>query len=139
MSSDNTKQPEPDINDVFDDIVLIEEKLTEQGYSEGFKDGQSAGNSEGFHLGYHRGSELGAELGYYYGVTTYYLQNKVDKSSKVAGILENLKVFLEEFPQTNDENCDIFELATGIRAQFRKACSFLKINGKYPEADNLNF
>lgn len=139
MSTNHTNQTEPDINDVFDDIVFIEEKLTAQGYSEGFKDGQSSGNSEGFHLGYHRGSELGAELGYYYGITTFYLNNKVEKTSKVAGILETLKVSLEEFPQTNDEICDIFELANGIRAQFRKACALLKINGKYPEADDLNF
>lgn len=139
MSTNHANLSEQDINDVFDDIVFTEEKLTEQGYSEGFKDGQSAGNSEGFHLGYHRGSELGAELGYYYGITSFYLNKKGEISSKVAGILENLKVALEEFPQTNDENCDIFELANGIRAQFRKACTFLKISGKYPEADDLNF
>lgn len=137
--SNEPSRSEPDINDLFDDIVFIEEKLTEQGYSEGFKDGQSAGNSEGFHLGYHRGSELGAELGYYYGIALFYLENKVDQTSKVAGILQNLKVLLEEFPQTNDESCDIFELANTIRAQFRKACSFLKINGKYPDANDLNF
>lgn len=139
MSANHTTETEPDINDVFDDIVFIEEKLTKQGYSEGFEDGKSSGNSEGFHLGYHRGSELGAELGYYYGVTTFHLNNKVEKSAKVAAILENLKVLIEDFPQTNDEDCEIFELADGIRAQFRKACSFLKINGKYPEADGLNF
>lgn len=139
MSASHENQPEPDINDVFDNIVFIEEKLTEQGYSEGFKDGQSNGNSDGFHLGYHRGSELGAELGYYYGITSFYLQNKVEKDSKVAGILANLKQSLEQFPQTNDENCDILELANTIRAQFRKACSLLKISGKYPEADELNF
>lgn len=139
MSTNHTNQIDPDINDVFDDIVFIEEKLTEQGYSEGFKDGQSSGNSEGFHLGYHRGSELGAELGYYYGITTFYLNSKAEKTTKVAGNLENLKILLEEFPQTNDETCDIFELANVIRAQFRKVCSLLKINGKYPEADALNF
>ncbi len=140
MSTNQENQSEVDINDVFDDIVLIEEKLTAQGYSEGFKDGQSSGNSEGFHLGYHRGSELGAELGYYYGITTFYLNNnRVEKDSKVAGILVTLKGLLEQFPQTNDENCDIFELANGIRSTFRKACTFLKISGKYPEADDLNF
>ncbi|KAG4072788.1 hypothetical protein HA402_009611 [Bradysia odoriphaga] len=139
MSANHENQIEPDINDVFDNIVLIEEKLTEQGYSDGFKDGQASGNSDGFHLGYHRGSELGAELGYYYGITTFYLQNKAEKGSKVAGVLVNLKQSLEEFPRTNDEDCDIFELANAIRAQFRKACSLLKINGKYPEADDLNF
>ncbi|KAJ6646660.1 putative methyltransferase-like protein 25 [Pseudolycoriella hygida] len=128
MSTEHTNQSEPDINDVFDDIVFIEEKLTEQGYSQGFEDGQSRGNSESFHLGYHRGSELGAELGYYYGITTFYLTNKTDKSSKVTGILESLKLSIEEFPQTNDENCDIFELANGIRAQFRKACTTIMIS-----------
>lgn len=138
MSANYENQTETDINDVFDDIVFIEEKLTEKGYTEGFKDGQASGNSEGFHLGYHRGSELGAELGYYYGITTSYLL-RVEEDSKVAGILVNLKQSLEEFPQTNDENCDVFELANAIRAQFRKACSLLKINGKYPEADDLNF
>lgn len=139
MSANQEHPSDTDINDIFDEIVFIEEKLTEKGYSDGYKDGQSSGNSEGYHLGYHRGSELGAELGYYYGITTFYLNDKVKEDSKVAGVLVFLKRSIEEFPQTNDENSDIFALADAIRAQFRKACSLLKINGKYPGADELNF
>lgn len=126
-----------DINDIFDDIVLTEENHIQQGYEEGFADGISGGNTEGYHLGYHRGAELGAELGYYLGVTEVYL--KATKNEKIHTNLISIKQSIEAFPTTNDENVDIFDLASRIRAQFRKTCALLKISGKYPEADTLNF
>ncbi|KAI8038370.1 hypothetical protein M5D96_008264, partial [Drosophila gunungcola] len=52
-----------DINDLFDDIVLTEEKEARLGYEEGLKDGQEQGNEEGYKLGYAQGVSLGEELG----------------------------------------------------------------------------
>lgn len=133
--------PEPteerDINDIFDSIVLTEENLVQQGYEEGFTDGIAGGNTEGYHLGYHRGAELGAELGYYSGIVAVYLKSK--QPEKIHTALVALKHSLDAFPHTNDENCDILEVANQIRAQFRKSCALLKISGKYPEADGLSF
>lgn len=126
-----------DINDIFDDILLTEESLEQQGYDEGYSAAASAGNTEGYHLGYHRGAELGAELGYYLGVVEVY--SKTSISDKHRAVLDAVRSALLAFPSTNDEQVDIFELAGQIRAQFRRCCALLKISGKYPEADTLSF
>lgn len=40
-----------DINDVFDQILLSEERISEEGYKSGFEKGVSEGNLEAYHLG----------------------------------------------------------------------------------------
>lgn len=127
-----------DINDIFDDITFSEERISEEGYQKGVTDGQSIGNTDGYHLGYHRGAELGAELGYYYGVLKSYAnsENNTERQQKSIDLV--LKLIIE-FPRTNDEQSDILGLADTIRAQYRKTCAILKINGKYPESDQLSF
>lgn len=42
-----------DINNVFDQILLSEERITEEGYKQGFKKGVTEGNLEAYHLGKH--------------------------------------------------------------------------------------
>lgn len=128
---------ERDINDIFDDILLTEETLTKRSYAEGFSEGAAAGNPEGYHLGYHRGAEIGAEFGYYFGIAKVFA--KTETSDKITKALVTLIQQIESFPKTNDETVDIFTVADQIRAQFKKVCALLKINGKYPEADLLNF
>ncbi|XP_055312829.1 protein LTO1 homolog [Sitodiplosis mosellana] len=127
-----------DINDIFDDIALSEERINEESYQKGLTDGQSIGNTDGYHLGYHRGAELGAELGYYYGVLQSYAnrEQNTERQQKSIDLVLNL---IGEFPRTNDEEADILRLADTIRAQYRKTCAILKINGKYPESDQLSF
>lgn len=126
-----------DINKIFDEIFLTEENVTEQSYSEGFEDGIKFGNSEGYHVGYHRGAALGAEIGFYYGAIEVFLQS--EHSEKLTKIITNLKTTIEGFPVTNSKIIDILRLANDIRALFRKICSILKVNIKYPELDDLSF
>lgn len=132
---------EKDINDAFDDILLSEERLNQQGYEEGFIQGKKEGNPEGYHLGYHRGAELGAELGYYLGVVKYYvaLEGEQKPSEKINNNLQQLITLIEEFPKTNDENYDILAQADVIRARYRKTCSLLKIDSKFPDSGKISF
>lgn len=127
-----------DINDIFDDIALSEDRINEEGYQKGLTDGKSIGNTDGYHLGYHRGAELGAELGYYYGVLQSHCNNETNTERQQKSISTVLKL-IDEFPRTNDEQADILGLADSIRAQYRKACAILKISGKYPDSDQLSF
>lgn len=130
-----------DINDIFDDIVSSEEKVSEEEYQKGYDEAAAAGNMEGYHLGYHRGAELGAELGYYDGVLRAYLTaaNSTPLPEKHVKAIELCLESIAQFPKLNDEHCDILQLADNIRAQYRKACALLKISGRYPEADQLSF
>lgn len=127
-----------DVNDIFDDIVLSEDRINEEGYQKGLADGKSIGNTDGYHLGYHRGAEIGAELGYYYGTLNSYSNRKTNTEKQQQSIEAILKS-IDEYPRTNNEEADILGLADRIRAMYRKACAILKINGKFPEADTLTF
>ena len=45
------KNESMDINDVFDQILLSEERISEEGYKLGFEKGVSEGNLQAYHLG----------------------------------------------------------------------------------------
>lgn len=138
-TGNSDEQPHRDINDVFDEIVLCEDRKNTEGYEKGVADGKLAGNTDGYHLGYHRGAELGAELGYYYGILhacSVSERNKTDRQKKA---IESVLKLIDNFPRTNDDQADIFHLTDNIRAQYRKTCAILKICGKYPDADQLSF
>lgn len=129
-----------DINDVFDQIALTEETLCEQGYQEGFTRGQLATNPEGYHLGYHRGAEWAAELGYYSGLLCAYRTIAGDKSEKFQNTFHEVLRQIDTFPRHNDEETDIFAVINRIRADFKRVCSGLGINGKYPpDGHSLSF
>lgn len=127
-----------DINDIFDDIALCEDRINEDGYQKGLAEGKSIGNTDGYHLGYHRGAELGAELGYYYGILQIH-SNCSENSERQQRAIESVLKLIDNFPRTNDDQVDIIELANNIRAQYRKACAILKISSKYPDSDQLSF
>lgn len=134
----NETAEQRDINDIFDDIAAIEDRINEGSYQKGLADGKSIGNTDGYHLGYHRGAELGAELGYYYGVLQAY-SNSEQNTERQQSCIELVLKLIADFPRTNEEQADIIDLARVIRAQYRKTCAVLKINGKYPESDQLSF
>ncbi|GLV44229.1 uncharacterized protein CBL_12475 [Carabus blaptoides fortunei] len=136
--TDNVMAEVQDINQAFDDIFLCEEHLTQSAYEEGFQKGKQEGNPEGYHLGYHRGAEIGAELGYYLGVIETYLARD-NLKEKLRGSLTKIKELIESFPKINEENVDIIGKLDEIRAVYKKTCSLLKIDGKFPEADKMNF
>lgn len=136
----NREEPtHSDINDIFDEIALCEDRKNAEGYEKGVVDGKLAGNTEGYHLGYHRGAELGAELGYYYGMLQAYSNSERSATDRQQKSIESVLKLIDNFPRTNDDQVDIFNLADTIRAQYRKTCAILKISGKYPDSDQLSF
>ncbi|XP_072945147.1 probable methyltransferase-like protein 25 [Epargyreus clarus] len=127
---------EKDFNDVLEDIFLSEETQKQDSYQEGFKAGSEAGNPEGYHLGYHRGAELGRELGYYSGTVAHYLAandtSETKYSDKILAQLHKVQELIAAFPRMNSEDHDILAMAETIRAQYKKACSLLKIPATNP-------
>ncbi|KAF5273059.1 hypothetical protein FQR65_LT04801 [Abscondita terminalis] len=135
---------EKDINDIFDDILLSEECLNQEGYNEGFLSGSSKGNAEGYHLGYHRGAEVGSELGYYFGIVQNIIQtlpnndNNLQNDKKILNLLK-LRGLIESFPHHNSEDVDFLTLLDNIRTLFKKVSALFKINLPYPEASKVSF
>jgi len=115
--------PSRDINDLFDDIVLTEEKEARLGYEEGLKDGQEQGNEEGYKLGYAQGVSLGEELGKILGQVV--AQQQLKHTDKVRRSLEQLRSLIEEFPRTNDPQADIVGAVQDIRSSHRRLRALL--------------
>ncbi|XP_022197493.1 protein LTO1 homolog [Nilaparvata lugens] len=131
-----------DINDVFDDIALSEEKIVQNSFQEGLSKGVLEGEIEGFHLGYHRGSEIGSEIGFYSGFVDILISIstlKEDFPQKGIVILTKLKNLLLEFPRSNVEDCDMVQLLENIRSLYKKLCVMLKIDCRLPMKDELSF
>lgn len=120
-----------DINDIFDDIVLTEEKLSKDSYDEGFQAGVAEGNLEGYKLGYAQGINVGEELGDIYGICLGHLL--LSKSERVKKSLIQLKTSIDNFPKTNDPEADIVGDLENIRAQFKKVKAMLRLGGDSQE------
>ena len=76
-----------DINSVFDDIVLSEEKCVDRGFAEGYKEGQSRGRREGADLGRQQGQLIGTEVGFYLGFLAEFrpvYSEQTDKKSEMS-------------------------------------------------------
>lgn len=128
-----------DINDIFEDIALSEERICDDAYEKGFADGEVAGNVDGYHLGFHRGADIGSELGYYYGVLGEQKKALASHPERMVKAVDVCLELIDAFPRTNDEHVDIFAEIDKIRASYRKACALLKISSKYPGASKLSF
>lgn len=49
MKTQESKNNEMDVNDVFESILLSEERVSEEGYRKGFEIGVRDGNLEAYH------------------------------------------------------------------------------------------
>ena len=128
---------ELDINSVFDDIVLSEEKSVDRGFAEGYKEGQSRGRREGADLGRQQGQLVGTEIGFYFGFLAQfrpvYSEQTDKKSEKIKSALDKLERLCGEFPQYNTTE-GFQDKLEEIRAKFRLLCSLLKISPEVGES-----
>lgn len=130
---------ERDINDIFNDIALSEERISDEAYQEGFGEGELAGNIDGYHLGFHRGADIGTELGYYYGILSVQRKESTTFTERAIKAVDACMGLIDSYPRTNDEHVDLFAELEKIRSQYRKTCALLKISSKYPGANKLSF
>lgn len=126
-----------DINSVFEDIALSENKFTDQGFSEGIRAAENNCHSEGEELGYTKGKQIGTEIGFYAGFVEEYKQiykkPETKKEEKIVSALNKLDNLLSAFPDYNcQENFE--EKLEEIRAKFKLIGSLLKISSEF----NLN-
>ncbi|XP_013112271.2 uncharacterized protein LOC106090581 [Stomoxys calcitrans] len=110
---------ERDINDLFDDITLAEDRLVEASYNEGFAAGCQQGNKEGYRLGYAQGLQLGEELGEIFGRVVA-LQQQPKHTDRVKRCLEHLRTAIVAFPKENDPEADIIGAVETIRTLNKK-------------------
>lgn len=145
MTYSRNQAEERDINDLFDDIVLIEENCAAAGYQEGFSIGCKKGNEEGYRLGYEQGLSLGSELAEIYGKIVALQQ--VQHPEKVRRALNQLREAINKFPRENRRDADIIGSLENIRLLYKKLCVMLcSVQPSQPsaklnviEATNISF
>lgn len=125
-----------DINDLFDDIILTEERLAESSYKEGYTDGCAQGNEEGYRLGYAQGLQLGEELAEIFGRVVA-LQQQTKHTVKVKHCLEQLRECIEQFPRDNDPEADIVGAVEHIRTLNKKLLALLGRRTSTDEKTNI--
>ncbi|XP_049296381.1 protein LTO1 homolog [Anopheles funestus] len=130
-----------DINDVFEDIFLTEERIIGEHFHQGLVDGrleESVQEAEDY--GFKKGSEIGREIGFYTSiVTTIASQPEIAANEKAHSILQEVLCALEKYPHENDPAIDLVHNLQQIRSKFRRLCALLKIPFKYTQTNDLSF
>ncbi|KAJ8416199.1 hypothetical protein AAFF_G00382210 [Aldrovandia affinis] len=123
--------------DLFDCILMADNRFHCEAYQEGFRDGTHHGLHEGKNHGATHGAKLSAELSFYYGFAFTWkclLQNNTDaKSRKRLKILESLTKFIQGFPQNDPQYGKLQEDVEKVRAMFRQICSMLNVSADFRE------
>uniref|UniRef100_A0A8C6WWU1 Essential protein Yae1 N-terminal domain-containing protein n=1 Tax=Neogobius melanostomus TaxID=47308 RepID=A0A8C6WWU1_9GOBI len=127
----------PEAEDLFDSILMADERFRGDGYREGFERGANRGLQEGRRHGALHGAKLSAEVSFYSGFGHTWkclLQNGTDpRSRKRVRALESLLSLLEQSPLDNPQSEKLKEDMDKIRARFRQVCSMLNVSADFKD------
>lgn len=127
----------PGAGDLFDSILMADERFRGEGYREGYERGANRGLQEGRRHGALHGAKLSAEVSFYSGFAhtwKYLLQNGTDsKSRKRVKALEVLLTLLEQSPLDNPQSEKLKEDMDKLRARFRQVCSMLNVPADFKD------
>ncbi|XP_036391691.1 protein LTO1 homolog [Megalops cyprinoides] len=123
--------------DLFDCILMADDRFHGEGFQEGFKEGTRQGMVEGKNHGATHGAKLSAEVSFYYGFAFTWkclLQNNTDaKARKRLKTLESLTGFIQRFPHYDPQYENLQEDMEKVRAKFRQVCSLLNVPTDFRE------
>ncbi|XP_029948591.1 protein LTO1 homolog [Salarias fasciatus] len=120
-----------DGEDLFDSILLADEKYRGEGYREGFQRGTRRGLQGGRRHGASHGARLSSEVSFYHGFATTWkclLDHSTDvKSRKRLKALESLLGLIRDSPLDNPQSVTLQSNTDKLRAKFRQVCSMLSV------------
>ncbi|XP_049540529.1 uncharacterized protein LOC125954361 [Anopheles darlingi] len=130
-----------DINDVFEDIFLTEERIIEESFHQGLEAGQQQESVEEAHdYGYKKGAEVGREIGFYQTVVSEIsTQEEVTSNEKAAALIGEVQAALDQYPRDNNPDVDLLHSLQQIRNKYRRLCALLKLPFKYVQTNDLSF
>ncbi|KAK1798259.1 hypothetical protein P4O66_006733 [Electrophorus voltai] len=124
-------------DDLFDSILMADDRFHTQGYRDGFEEGSRVGTMEGRHHGALHGARLSAEVSFYHGFALawkFLLQNHEEvKARKQLKAVESLVGLIQRFPHEDPQYENLQEDTAKIRAKFRQVCSLLNVVADFRE------
>ncbi|XP_006111530.1 protein LTO1 homolog [Pelodiscus sinensis] len=122
-------------SDLFDAIVMAEDRFHGEGYQEGYVEGSHVGVIEGRRYGALHGARIGSEIGYYFGfaLTWQHLlhRSEEEKPSKKIKALESLIGLIQKYPYEDPTYDKLHEDLEKIRGKFKQVCSLLNIQSDF--------
>ncbi|NWS39702.1 ORAV1 protein, partial [Probosciger aterrimus] len=132
--------------DMFEEIVMAEERFHGEGYQEGYAEGSHVGVVEGRRYGSLYGAKVGSEIGCYLGFALTWqclLQKCTDeKNSKKIRALDSLIRMIQKFPYEDPTYDKLQEDLGKIRGKFKQVCSMLNVQSDFrisTESSSLTF
>ncbi|XP_041791602.1 protein LTO1 homolog [Chelmon rostratus] len=117
--------------DLFDSIIMAEERFRGEGYREGFEKGTYRGLQGGRRHGASHGAKLSTEISFYYGFAITWkclLRHNTDlKSRKRMKALGSLLGLIQNSPHDDPQSAKLQEDMEKLRAKFRQVCAMLSV------------
>ncbi|XP_045889612.1 protein LTO1 homolog isoform X1 [Micropterus dolomieu] len=118
-------------DDLFDSIVMADERFRGEGYREGFEKGTRRGLQDGRRHGACHGAKLSTEISFYHGFAITWkclLQHNTDvKSRKRVKALEAVLGLIQNSHHDDPQSEKLQEDMDRLRAKFRQVCSMLSV------------
>nr|XP_019611227.1 PREDICTED: oral cancer-overexpressed protein 1 isoform X1 [Rhinolophus sinicus] len=132
--------------DLFDAIVMADDRFHGEGYQEGYEEGSSLGIIEGRQHGALHGAKIGSEIGCYQGFAFAWrclLHGRAtEKDSKKLKVLESLIGMIQKFPYDDPTYAKLHDDLDRIRGRFKQLCSLLNVQPDFKisvEGSGLSF
>ncbi|XP_061564515.1 protein LTO1 homolog [Cololabis saira] len=123
--------------DLFDSILLADERFRGEGYQEGFEKGTRRGLQDGRRHGASHGAKLSSEISFYYGFGITWkclLQHKADdKSRKRVKALDALLGLIRASDLDDPQSAKLQDDMEKLRAKFRQVCSMLNVPSDFKD------
>ncbi|XP_047372587.1 protein LTO1 homolog isoform X4 [Sciurus carolinensis] len=131
--------------DMFDAIVMADERFHGEGYQEGYKEGSCLGRIEGRQHGALHGAKIGSEIGCYQGFAfawKHLLHSDASERDRKMKVLEALIGMIQKFPYDDPAYDRLHEDLERIRGKFKQLCSLLNVQPDFKmsaEGSGLSF
>eukprot|EP00904_Undaria_pinnatifida_P011479 jgi/Undpi1/7461/HiC_scaffold_22.g09934.m1 len=116
---------------MFDDAVLLDDRIVAEGKAAGVEDGKARGFKEGEGMGRGKGFQIAAEMGFCKGCCQAWLALNADDpgrfpfSEKALTSMRAVSALAESVPHVNTRDATAAQTAQRVRARFRAVISMV--------------